>query len=169
MIYDGLVRWTAGCAVPALAESWQWTDNVTLSLNLRQGVSFHDGTPFTAEAVIACFDSVRGDPDSYYFSRFENVSGYERAGESGIVIRLKTPDYAFVSLLDIPIPKNPAEKANERLIGTGRYLYEKTEDGALILRKNPGWFGGRSYRENRLQNVADSDAMFWAMKRAKST
>src|ERR1700704_5815448 len=38
--------------VPALAASWKLTDNLTWEFKLRKGVTFHDGTPFTADDVI---------------------------------------------------------------------------------------------------------------------
>jgi ABC-type transport system substrate-binding protein len=42
----------SGEPTPELAESWEWSDDhLTLTLNLRKGVKFHDGTPFDAEAV----------------------------------------------------------------------------------------------------------------------
>src|SRR5690606_22095009 len=40
-----------GNLIPRLAESWEQTDETTYVLQLRQGVKFHDGTPFDAEAV----------------------------------------------------------------------------------------------------------------------
>jgi len=40
--------------VPQLATEWSWSaDNLTLTMKLRQGVTFHDGEPFNAEAVKA--------------------------------------------------------------------------------------------------------------------
>ena len=52
-LYDTLVSYTAEDLKPepGLAESWEQPDAQTLVLNLRQGVTFHDGTPFDAEAV----------------------------------------------------------------------------------------------------------------------
>lgn len=44
--------------IPALAESWQYLDDVTLQLNLRQGVTFHNGQPFTADDVVFTFERI---------------------------------------------------------------------------------------------------------------
>jgi len=46
---------------PALAESWRRIDDRTLELTLRRGVTFHDGTPFTAEDVAFTFSGARMD------------------------------------------------------------------------------------------------------------
>ena len=51
-IFESLVRLTPDYQVePLLAESWEFVEPNTWRLTLRQGVTFHDGTPFTAEAV----------------------------------------------------------------------------------------------------------------------
>lgn len=52
LIYDSLARIAPnGQPVPWAAESWEWLDNRTLLVNLRQGMVFHDGKPVTAEDV----------------------------------------------------------------------------------------------------------------------
>src|SRR5690606_4737969 len=53
-VYDGLVRNTPGTLEiePALATDWTISDDgLEYTFNLREGVTFHDGTPFNAEAV----------------------------------------------------------------------------------------------------------------------
>ena len=57
-IFDGLVRYNneTGEIEPSLATSWEQVDDYTLRLQLREGVVFHDGSPFTAEDVKFTFD-----------------------------------------------------------------------------------------------------------------
>src|SRR5258707_12152184 len=52
-MYDTLAEWDFETLKPkpGLAESWSFTDPTTLVLNIRPGVTFHDGTPPDAEAV----------------------------------------------------------------------------------------------------------------------
>ena len=46
---------------PALAESWQKVNDTTWRVKLRQGVKFHDGTPFTADDVVFSYERASGD------------------------------------------------------------------------------------------------------------
>ena len=58
-IYEGLVTFAPGTTdiVPALAESWEPSeDGTSYTFQLREGVTFHDGEPFNAEAVCFNFD-----------------------------------------------------------------------------------------------------------------
>jgi ABC-type transport system substrate-binding protein len=48
-----------GRVVPALATAFQWLDDRTLELKLRQGVRFQDGEPFTAHSVKQNFDEMQ--------------------------------------------------------------------------------------------------------------
>ena len=55
-IYDTLVEYKDGSTEiePSLATSWESSeDGLTWTFHLRQGVTFHDGTPFNAEAVLS--------------------------------------------------------------------------------------------------------------------
>jgi len=62
-IWEPLVRYVGGDEMyrPMLAESWEWTDSVTLVFHLRHGVTFHDGSPFTAADVKFSIDRMK-DP-----------------------------------------------------------------------------------------------------------
>ena len=58
-VYDGLVRYRSGTlkVEPGLAESWTISDDGKVyTFSLRQGIKFHDGSPFNAEAVKFYFD-----------------------------------------------------------------------------------------------------------------
>jgi peptide/nickel transport system substrate-binding protein len=69
-IYDCLVLYELGSTTlrPGLAESWEISDDgLTYTFNLRQGVNFHDGAPFNADAVVTWFNSIKeGAPGSQF-------------------------------------------------------------------------------------------------------
>lgn len=60
-IYESLVRLTPDYQIePLLAESWEFVEPNTWRFTLRDDVTFHDGTPFTAEAVKWTMDRIAG-------------------------------------------------------------------------------------------------------------
>lgn len=68
--YDKLI-WTDGSykpTLPWLAESWKYLDPKTVIMKLRQGVQFHDGTPFNAESVKYQMEWIK-DPQNGAWSR----------------------------------------------------------------------------------------------------
>src|SRR5215208_3275726 len=69
-IYDCLVLYDFGATTirPGLAESWEISDDgLVYTFNLRQGVKFHDGDPFNADAVVTWFNSIKeGAPGSQF-------------------------------------------------------------------------------------------------------
>jgi peptide/nickel transport system substrate-binding protein len=64
-IYEPLTVWNAikSEQVPWLAESWEWSeDNLQLTFTLREGVTWSDGTPFTAKDVVYTWNTLKETP-----------------------------------------------------------------------------------------------------------
>ncbi len=88
-VYDGLVRFKDGTleVEPALAESWKISDDgKTYTFKLRQGVKFHDGSDFDAEAVKFNFDRMLKKDHPFYdtgHSRFPSTSPPSKGQRAG--------------------------------------------------------------------------------------
>ncbi len=68
-VYDTLVRFSPGTfdLRPGLATSWTISpDGLTYTFTLRKGVTFHDGTPFTADAVKFTYDRLLDSEHPYH-------------------------------------------------------------------------------------------------------
>lgn len=66
LVYENLVDFDNGEIVPGLAESWEYNDDQTeLTFHLRQGVTFHNGEPFNAEAVKTNLEHKQSNPSFY--------------------------------------------------------------------------------------------------------
>ena len=102
-LYEGLLAYAPGTAkptlIPALAEKWTVSpDKKTYTFTLRQGVTFHDGTPFTSAAVKASIDrraAVNQGP-AYMVTDVDSVTAQ---GDFGVTITLKNPTTIFLDYL----------------------------------------------------------------------
>jgi len=148
-IFDSLVNVDAeGTFHPWLATSWeQSADGLTWTLKLREGVTFHDGEPFNAEAVKFNFDRVK-DPAT----RSVTTAGYWGPYEATNVIDDFTievvfsepyaPFLAIISneLFGIKSPKAVQEFGEDygrNPVGTGPFVFvEWIEGDHVTLRRN---------------------------------
>jgi peptide/nickel transport system substrate-binding protein len=121
-IFEGLVGTEPGTADPAplLAESWESSeDGLTHTFQLKEGVTFHDGTPFNAEAVCANFDRwynwtglAASEALSYYYGKL--FRGYVETPDTAVfdsctadgdleaTVTLKQPFAGFIPALSLP-------------------------------------------------------------------
>jgi peptide/nickel transport system substrate-binding protein len=86
--------------VPGLAKDWAWSDDgKTLTLNLREGVTFHDGEKFDAAAAKYNLDRALTLKGSLRKSEISSVESVEVTGPMQIALHLKTPDAALLMQL----------------------------------------------------------------------
>jgi peptide/nickel transport system substrate-binding protein len=143
IMFEGLlIQDTHGQIVPLLATSWQYNDDQTeLTLTLREGVVFHDGTPFNAEVAAANLNYIKNDlefpPAANQLNFLEEI---EIVDDFTIVLHLSQPDMALVPNLarnvGIMISPDYFETARQEPIGTGPWRLiteESTVDGTLIF------------------------------------
>lgn len=95
-IYEPLIRLNdAGNPEPGLAESWTRNADLTeLTLKLRRGVTFHDGTPFNADAVKRNFERMAGlgsRAGTTIIETFKLIESVEYQGEDIVKIKLRRP------------------------------------------------------------------------------
>jgi len=86
--------------VPQLATDWKYSDDSTmLVMNLREGVVFHDGTPFDAEAVAFNIERSMTLPESRRKSELASVDRVEVTGPMQVTFHLKAPDSSLLAQL----------------------------------------------------------------------
>ena len=84
--------------IPQLATDWSWSDDgLTLTMDLREGVTFHDGTPFDAEAVRANIERSQTMPESRRGSELASISGTEVTGPYQVTFTLAAPDATLLA------------------------------------------------------------------------
>jgi len=93
-IYEAMFRrhpTEYGQFLPALAESVDVSDDgLVYTLNLREGVQFHDGTPFDADAVVFNLER-QADPENPYHNGGPNWAGWA-LGNPGLVTGIEAVD-----------------------------------------------------------------------------
>lgn len=146
--YDRLIHLDAdGNQVPGLAESWEWNDTVdVLTLNLRQGVNFHDGEPFNAEAVRANFERQTTWEGSLHVGLLASVDSVEVLDEYTVEYRLNRPNAALTGVLSnlAGMMASPAafdQDFSTYPAGTGMFRLESYRPNELIryVRNDDYW------------------------------
>ncbi|KRB77784.1 hypothetical protein ASE01_06210 [Nocardioides sp. Root190] len=98
-MYDGVTRIdTDGLVQPMLATEWAFTDT-TLDLTFREDVTFHDGTPFNAEAFKVNIERLLAAKESPVSSMFRAVKGVEVTGDHTASLLLNEVDSSLPAAL----------------------------------------------------------------------
>ena len=86
--------------VPQLATEWSWNEDQTaLTMKLREGVTFHDGTPFDAEAVKANIERMQTMGESRRKSELSPITSVEVVDPTTVVLHLEQPFAPLLSIL----------------------------------------------------------------------
>ncbi|MFT8246112.1 ABC transporter substrate-binding protein [Roseomonas sp. BN140053] len=153
-VFDGLTAMAAdGQVVPGLAESWSAVGPETWEFRLRDGVRFHDGTPFTAEDVgftVARVPQVPNSPGSFTIFT-SSIDRVEVVDPRTVRLHTRGPDplvpanLAWVGMLSRTLHANATTEAfnDGRLaIGTGPFRFAAFVPGERVeLRRNDAYWG----------------------------
>lgn len=158
LIYDRLVVQDADQSFhPHLAESWEEApDGMQWIFHLRQGVTFHNGEPFTAAAIAAWIPTFAGTDNEYMVAAIDKV---EVVDDHTVKFVMKHPEpnllFNFSSVfMGIPEPKAYAELGENfgvtEAIGTGPYKMESFTVGQeTVLVRNEDYKWGSELSDNK--------------------
>jgi len=192
-IYEAMFRrhpTEYGQFLPALAESVETSeDGLVYTLNLREGVQFHDGTPFDSDAVVFNLER-QADPENPYHNGGPNWAGWA-LGNPGLVTGIEAVDPLTVRLtLSEPILDFDFILADEQAgfgmispavimadpegfgqnpvgAGTGPFMFEERVVGERVtLVRNPNyWDEGKPYLDSWiLRTIPDPGSRLLALK-----
>ncbi|MEM1485832.1 ABC transporter substrate-binding protein [Oscillospiraceae bacterium PP1C4] len=166
--------------IPVLAESWEMSeDGKEWTFHLRQGVKFHDGEDFNADAVIANFDRMKlGVKKSSFYpldinSHYPGLEEYTKVDEHTVKLIFEKPAptqiYNMVNFGSaIYSPKGFDEEGNFKGIaqGTGPFkIVENVKDGYVLLERNDAFYGEKAKAKTiRIKVIPDEDTRFSALK-----
>jgi glutathione transport system substrate-binding protein len=175
-VYDGLLGFTPDMKItPQLAVSWEASrDARVFTFHLRQGVKFHDGTPFNAAAVKENFDRAR-DPQHKLkkFSLYQEISSVEAVNDSTVRFTLRNPFGAMLYNFAHPSSRiiSPAALAKGEAyiarnpVGTGPFKFVSWTPGQqIVLERNPDfWQSGQPQVDRLVFRFVPEDASRVAM------
>lgn len=138
--YDRLTDLTReGEVIPMLAESWEFSaDGRTLVMKLRQGVVFHDGTPFNADAVKANLERGKTHERSAVKADLASLDTVAVIDDHTVELRLSSPGGSLPALLSdrAGMMISPAAFDNENLdlfpVGAGAFKVVDHTPGSVI-------------------------------------
>ena len=150
LLYEPLVRYDSnGDIQPALAESWEISDDgLTWIFNLRQGVTFHDGSPFNAEVVKWNLERWVGNQRHNWLPTTNRVTSIETPDDSTVVLTMNGPYYPAIQDFSLVRPvrflsSNGVDSAGEfaSAIGTGPWQVESISDTRAVFVRNEAYWG----------------------------
>ena len=149
-IYEPLtvISPAGGEVLPRLATSWERTGDLVWRFHLREGVTFHDGEAFNAEAVAReIARTVHGEMNCHTQQQYFRDFDLQATIVDELTIDLKTDKPVpilptYMSTLLISSPSTPMHEFATTPVGTGPYIFDGEEVGVEIrTRKNPDWWG----------------------------
>lgn len=144
LVYDRLARvGPDGLPQPWAAESYEWTDETTVAVKLRDGMKWHDGEALTAEDVKFSFETAVSGEAPMYAPFASNIETIEIVDDLNLVFKLKQPAASFVTsslakinlipmhvwepiIADLKTKEENAESYQEETpIGSGPFKFER--------------------------------------------
>jgi peptide/nickel transport system substrate-binding protein len=169
-LYSGLVRWNLAdglrSIIPELAEKWSVApDGLSYTFNLRSGVQFHDGTPFSSADALASLTRIVDPPSgivSVNKALLNMVDKVEAPDAQTIKISLKKPSPYFLSLLADPtmviyskktLDANGGDLRKVKVApGTGAFVFQEYKDAEKwTMTANPKYWEPNLPMTNQLE------------------
>ncbi|WP_375771203.1 ABC transporter substrate-binding protein [Archangium gephyra] len=155
-VFSNLLRLEDGVLVPDLAERWETDPSACrYRFHLRQGVTFHDGTPLTARDVKRHFERLLNpaekSPDrglledvegakAFAAGQAREVTGIEVLNEQTLEIRLEEPKAFFLQLLAQSSTGVTRMDAGNKALGTGPFRQVDFGKERIVLERNPTYW-----------------------------
>ena len=129
------------------------SDGLTYTFKIREGVTFHDGTPLSAHDVKATYDKIIFPPEGVPSSRkafFTMVKSVEAPDDTTVVFTLEYASGAFIPALATPfnviyskkdLDEHGYEWHTKNINGSGPFIFDEHQPGSFLsAKKNPNYY-----------------------------
>ena len=167
-VYEALIGFDANLElVPQLATTWRLVGPTTWEFRLRPNVRFHDGTPLTARDVVFSFARAKAELPLGFAGRIESIAEVRAIDDRTVRMETKFPDpqlwddVRFIYIMseawaaahdaEVPVNVSAGEEnyASRHANGTGPFILKEFEPGgAVLMVRNPDWWGFEQYPHN---------------------
>ncbi len=136
-------------AVPGLAKSWEYTQPNVLELRLQEGVRFHDGTLFDADAVKFNLERGKTDPRSRIARDLSAITAVAVVDRYTVSLRLAGPDVSVPMVLadragymgSPTAIKERGDQYERSPVGTGRWKFVRyTTNQSVVVERNENYW-----------------------------
>jgi ABC-type transport system substrate-binding protein len=170
MMYENLARFDEKLKiVPGLATRWEQSkDGLSWTFFLRKGITFHDGTPFNADAVKVFVERMVGpEKPSRAGLYVPFVKSVEVVDGSTVKIHLKAPFAFFLNnlahsasgIISPAALKTYGKDISRRAVGTGPFKFVEWVHGDhLTMVRNDAYWGGRPYLDKIIVKTVKEDS-----------
>jgi peptide/nickel transport system substrate-binding protein len=160
-VYESLVYYNSRTfeVEPVLATGWQQLSPTQWRFNLRKGVKFHDGAPFTADDVVFSLNRAMAKTSNFTVYT-QGIDKVEKVDDHTVDIILKAPNPILLrqltelrmmnkawaekhnSVLPKDMKTNEENYAHRNANGTGPYRLKSWQaDVRMVMERNPDWWG----------------------------
>ena len=172
--FDGLLqrKGSGGKLVPALAVKWEHPDELSWKFYLRQGVTFHNGNPFTAADVKFSFERLGNPEVSEFLNTGKQIDSVQVVDDYTVVIKTNEPipwfannmHQIFIMDKESTESRDPGE-VMIKPIGTGAYKLDEWVKGSyvrLVANENY-WEGAPQIKNIEIRPITEASTRFAAL------
>ena len=137
-----------GTETPWLSDSWEQPDATTIVMHMRDGVTWSDGTTFTAKDVAFTLQLIKDYPELDIYGAWQHLDSVSVDGDS-VTMTLKSEDSPALAIIGktMIVPEHlwadvddPATYRNEDPVGTGPFVLGNYNDQQYSMDKNPSYW-----------------------------
>ncbi|WP_129782793.1 ABC transporter substrate-binding protein [Promicromonospora panici] len=171
-VYEGLVTIDQeGEVQPQLAESWEVNgDRTVYTFTLHDGVTFSDGSPFTADDVVSSIERVQDDWTLSLKSKMDVVEQAEAISDTEVAVTLKHPSNSWLFDMGTSVgtmfPDDLSADLATETVGTGPYTVEEVAPGdhVTLAARDDYWGEAPAIPDVTVRYFADANAQANAVR-----